>query len=117
MFVLTVSPQRQGQICNYTFTIWFCKSAYYKLILNNRACKYTAMFLLECDSRAGITLRFDLFEDVLSADWIYPDCRPERERERNTERVPLIRLHFRLRLLSVCKPTIMQRDQRDTEAQ
>lgn len=62
------------------------------------------MILLPCDSGAEITLRLDLFEDVLSGDWIYP----ERERER--ERLPLIRLHFRLRLLSVSKPTSMQGD-------
>ncbi len=66
------------------------------------------MISLSCDSGAEITLRLDLFEDVLSGDWIYPDCSRERERERERERLKVIRLHFRLRLLSVSKPTSMQ---------
>ncbi len=62
------------------------------------------VILLVCDSGVETAVKLDLFEDVLSADWIYPDCR----REGNMKRLSTIRLHVRVRLLSARKPTSMQ---------
>ena len=67
------------------------------------------MIILECHSGAKITLGFDLFEDVLAEDWIYSDCSRERQGE-----ITSIRLHFRVRFLSVCKHSSMHRGEWDT---
>lgn len=60
--------------------------------------------LLQCYCGSEIASKWDLFEDVLTADWILADC----SRERDSERLRYIRLHVRLRLLSFCEPTSMQ---------